>query len=118
MDNTERSMKGNVGIICPVKKQKRRGKFTPTKWARAEFETQNPPSCAENTITQSQGKWWGGGWQEDPASVFKVRVHSSNYIYRIYIYTVYIFIYIQKRYSPKKRLRYGRPLKMQWCKEK
>lgn len=54
MDNTERSVEDSGGIIHPIKKRK---KFPPTKWARAEVKTQNPSSCAENTITQSQGKW-------------------------------------------------------------
>lgn len=53
MANTERSVEDSVGIIHPIKKKKNN---TPTKWARAKAETQNPPSCAENTITQSQGK--------------------------------------------------------------
>lgn len=37
----------------------------------------------------------------DPASVFEIRVHSSNNIYRIYISCIYLYTY-RKRYSPNK----------------
>lgn len=47
------------------------------------------------------------GGTQDPASLFfKIRIHSSNYIYRIYIY-LYIrcryllYIHTQNRYSSK-----------------
>lgn len=46
------------------------------------------------------------GGQETLQAFFKIRIHSSNYIYRIYIYLyircIYLlYIHTQNRYSPK-----------------
>ena len=104
MDNTETSMEGSLGINHPVEKIKREKKRNslPIKVNKQRFKTHYPPSCAENTITQSQVKWWcergGGGVTRDPASVFKVqflKLHFTEYIC-IYIYCIYIYIHTGK----------------------
>lgn len=58
-------------IIHPLFKKKEREKITPTKWARAKVETQNPQKlCGKHSHTLQENDGLGRGWQEDPASVF------------------------------------------------